>query len=87
MTKLPEVGGKYGAPMGRASHATPGDTVDCTITRCNIDSGGYDSGGAYWGTGQPVYWISGDGINLYIRAKSARAAKAEATSRHNVRFT
>ena len=33
------------------------------LTRVQLDSGGYDNGGAYWGLGLPVWWAvsrSGD---------------------------
>jgi hypothetical protein len=61
----------------------PAGTIDISVTRCNIDSGGYDSGGAYWGTGDPLYYVASDNgtIDLYLRCKSSRAAKAEVISR------
>lgn len=69
MTKLPKVDGKYGAPMGRtekrlewkggsvynpASLIVP---VKLAMWRVKLNSDGYDSGGAYWGTGQPLYCV------------------------------
>lgn len=54
--KLPTVSSRYGAPMGR--HAVPDlDTTRGTVRlfRAPLDSGGYDSGGAYWGHGGPLY--------------------------------
>lgn len=67
---LPEVSSKYGAPMGRVS--VVGEPVKLAITRIAIDSGGYDSGGAYWGLGDPLYRVEGEATDLYRRAKSAR---------------
>ncbi len=46
----------YGAPMGR--HSAPDlDTTRGTVRlfKVNLDSGGYDDGGAYWGHGSPIY--------------------------------
>lgn len=71
------------------AYLAPAGVVDVTITRCNIDSGGYDSGGAYWGTGQPIYWASSEcgTVDMYLRAKSARLAKSEVISKFpNARF-
>jgi hypothetical protein len=47
------------------------------VTRVSIDSGGYDSGGAYWGTGQPLYWAHSDcgTVDVYERADSSRALR------------
>jgi len=60
---------KYGAPMGRNSVGKYPTTItsgnNCRIVKKNqtkvyrkrvrLDSGGYDSGGAYWGLGAPLY--------------------------------
>jgi len=60
---------QYGAPMGRASIGKYPTTItsgpNCRIVKKNqtkvykkrvrLDSGGYDSGGAYWGLGAPLY--------------------------------
>lgn len=45
---------RYGAPMGRPSWGYPENAPDRGIHLFHVplDSGGYDSGGAYWGTGQ-----------------------------------
>lgn len=48
---------RRGAPMGRPSL---GDVMDAPpgsvhLFRVRLNSGGYDSGGAYWGTGTPLY--------------------------------
>lgn len=47
----------YGASMGRASfgHDFAGRIY---VSRVRLDSGGYDSGGAYWGHGEPLYAAS-----------------------------
>lgn len=44
------VDGKYGAPMGR--HSTGKRPAGKKVFDCRValDTGGYDKGGAYWGT-------------------------------------
>jgi hypothetical protein len=45
--------------------------------RVRLDRGGYDSGGAYWGTGAPLYRVFDEGGNFedFVRAPSSVAAK------------
>ena len=80
--KLPEVNCTYGAPMGRASNAHPGlvdEPMKFYLSRVPLNSGGYDSGGAYWGWGQPLYWYEdteGD-VDAFLRANSREHAKAQ----------
>lgn len=48
------------------------------LRRVRLDSGGYDSGGAYWGHGAPLWHAEaedGSGESFY-RAASRSAAKA-----------
>ena len=47
------------------------------LQRIHINSGGYDSGGTYWGSGQPLYLArSEDGeIHHFFRAQNRDAAK------------
>ncbi len=48
--QLPHVNSKYGAPMGRNSFGNPtDDDRSVRLFKVNIDSQGYDEGGAYWG--------------------------------------
>lgn len=74
------VSSKYGAPMGRASYAArdadaPG-VARLSLQRVRINSGGYDSGGAYWGLGEPLYVATdGDGIEVFVRAPDRESAK------------
>lgn len=55
--QMSQVGSMYGAPMGRREYrkakALPKRNV--RLFRVNINSGGYDDGGAYWGLGAPLY--------------------------------
>lgn len=76
--KLPTVSSRYGSPMGRAND---GNIETCLprfvrLFRVNLDIGGYDNGGAYWGHGEPLWCaLDDDGNWQFIRAASrARAA-------------
>ena len=74
---VPEVSSKYGAPMGRRE--TNQDCVGkVSLRRIPINSGGYDSGGAYWGLGQPLYWAGDESgaLDIFFRAPHRDAAKA-----------
>lgn len=62
MSQFENVSCKYGAPMGRASSPLREDPAPRSIRlfRVNLDSGGYDDGGAYWGIGAPLYCATDD---------------------------
>ncbi len=49
---------QYGASMGRSEYGTPVEGELCGLHRIPVDSGGYDSGGAYWGTGRPLFRVT-----------------------------
>lgn len=91
----PDVSSRYGAPMGRTSDHLEGliiETSDSpfTLQRVRINSGGYDSGGSYWGLGAPLYWWSvtiteGDTVDDcsgFFRARDRNAAKAHIRASH-----
>jgi hypothetical protein len=71
--------------LGRAYDPTPtmlkamAEPRKFSLQRIRLDSGGYDSGGAYWGYGTPLYWYqSVDGqAEGFLRATSREKAKAE----------
>lgn len=73
--KLRDVSSRYGAPMGRASDKVSGNV---TLEQVRLDQGGYDSGGAYWGTGSPL-WVAEDedGNQEFLRASDRAAAVAK----------
>lgn len=79
---------RRGASLGRRDNpaADPEQTLKFTLQRVRLDSGGYDSGGAYWGIGEPLYWASaeqeGAEVSFYFRATDRDSAKAEVLSRH-----
>jgi hypothetical protein len=88
--EFPKVHSKYGAPMGRGG-VEPRDLVtltahapDCRLFmhRVEINGGGYDSGGAYWGHGKPLWraWFvdaNGDEVETFFRAWTRDEAKAQ----------
>lgn len=91
----PHVSSRYGAPMGRTSDHLSGLIIEetdsrFTLRRVPINSGGYDSGGAYWGLGQPLFWWSveitegdaRDECSGFFRASSRDAAKAHIVEMH-----
>lgn len=49
------------------------------LRRLRLNNGGYDSGGAYWGLGPPLYWACSEDstIDRYFRARDRNAAKTE----------
>jgi len=63
------VSSQYGAPMGRKSFM-PHEPTKVAVFRVRLDRGGYDDGGAYWGTGQPLYCVRGGDVQLFFRANS-----------------
>lgn len=93
----PYVSGKYGAPMGRASHNSytdqHGRTFELTVSkdappmrlvRCPLDSGGYDRGGAYWGIPSNLYYYEAHltDINGYVRGNTRELAKEQIRKIH-----
>jgi hypothetical protein len=60
-----------------------------SVRRVRINSGGYDSGGAYWGTGAPLYYCLSDcmSVEVYLRANDHADAKRKVSERYkNARF-
>ena len=71
--KLSNVSCARGAPMGRSSYGPPPPGTMCHIDAVEMDSddGAYDSGGAYWGHGNPIFIITHeheDGGEQFLRA-------------------
>lgn len=65
------------------------DVFKTSLRKIRIDNGGYDSGGAYWGIGQPLYWAGSDcgTIDLWFRAPTRDDAKDHVRSKFpNARF-
>ena len=57
MTQFNKVDVSRGAPMGRKSFgAIPEESKSVNLFKVELDSGGYDDGGAYWGvSGEALY--------------------------------
>ena len=76
--KLSNVSSKYGAPMGRRSDPLSRfEGAKVHLQRVRL-SGDYDSGGAYWGQGAPLWraWEDADGYEAFFRAPNRNTAKA-----------
>jgi hypothetical protein len=73
MTQFPKVSTTRGAPMGRSQSGYL-ETNYARVVRLfqvRLDTGGYDDGGAYWGTGAPLYCAQDvDGNRQFTRAAS-----------------
>jgi hypothetical protein len=82
------VSSKFGAPMGRHSTTTRelerdgalapdgGIPRKLYLQRVRLDSGGYDSGGAYWGHGAPLYVATDhEDVTVFVRGAGREAAK------------
>ncbi len=73
------VSSQYGAPMGR--HSSNGRELEQApgklyLQRVRLDSGGYDSGGAYWGHGEPLYVATDhENTTVFVRGVTRNAAK------------
>lgn len=66
-----------GASMGRPNRgALAPEGQKWTLQRVRLDAGGYDSGGAYWGCGEALYWASCGDVERFFRAPDRHSAKA-----------
>lgn len=94
--QLPEVGSKYGAPMGRRESVPldkdlPYKFYLARVPMCSC-CGAYDKGGAYWGTGTPLYRAfgehdDGNDVELFFRAHSRDNAKQQVRDQYpNAKF-
>ena len=71
-----------GASMGRAEDF-PSSPCRAYVQRVRLGSGGYDSGGAYWGLPDDL-WCGFDWegtMRLFVRAQSRQEAKAQIKGR------
>jgi hypothetical protein len=75
---------KRGAAFGRHSYHLPvNDTVYFTgkvhLRRVNLDSGGYDPNGTYFGIGEPLYWCANEDctVDFVLRASTREEAKRQ----------
>ena len=76
-TLVTPVHSPYGAPMGRRGSTDLDTSAPLALHRVPVNSQGYDSGGAYWGVGAPLYEvIDQDGEGFFVRAANRADAKA-----------
>ena len=82
MHALPDVGSKYGAPMGRASNSLDTDyPVVFELERLRWVDGAYDEGGAYWGRTDGDYIFRAEGQSedgtesVFVRGRTLAEAK------------
>ena len=76
------VDARYGAPMGRRDGSTPISTTKRLCARRGYGTGGYDTGGAYWGLPQNIWavWNAGEyDTRKYVRASSRDEAMRTAS--------
>lgn len=76
---LEPVSSRYGAPMGRNS-LTDDPAATVTLFRVRFVDGDYDAGGAYWGSGTPLYAAIGEDFRYFLRADSLAEARQELLS-------
>lgn len=74
------VSSMYGAPMGRRSYNLNNYSGEPLHLRRVPLNQGYDTGGAYWGVGNPLYCafghlMDGDIFTHYVRAANREEAK------------
>lgn len=83
MIRLPKVSCKYGAPMGRTdlNHHLDGDHKFHLHQVAMSSDGAYDTGGAYWGIGAPLYFAYNEGEEvteeMYVRSASRSGSKEQ----------
>lgn len=86
MNLTPQTNCQYGAPMGRQSWNDNGKPFQGRfyLRHIRLNQGGYDSGGAYWGTGQRLYGFAAadDSVNGFIRAYDREDAKTQVLYKH-----
>ena len=51
---------RRGAALGRSDRKGKYDGSKLTLRKVQLDNGGYDRLGTYWGHGEPLYWCASD---------------------------
>lgn len=79
MAQFENVSSQYGAPMGRREGRNYPDVArSIRVFQVNINNGGYDDGGAYWGVGKPLFCATdGADYRVFVRADSRLRAIVE----------
>jgi hypothetical protein len=92
-TPIQRVDCRLGAPMGRGGYTRAAQPLPVgarfNLRRVYLNSGGYDTGGAYWGCGVPLYWAGAENpadpegdVSMFFRAGTRAAAKAYVREAH-----
>lgn len=85
--KLPHVSSRFGAPMGRVDKGVAPDGP-VRLFRVRVNAGGYDDGGAYWGTGEALFCATdGADFSRFVRALDRDCAAAALGLTDQVRRT
>lgn len=72
MAQFNKVNCQHGAPMGRRSYGTAPDAPRSVyLFRVQLDSGGYDDGGAYWGHSRESVYCARDKDGEYFATTCA----------------
>lgn len=73
-----------GAALGRPSDHKPGFTGRLYVRRVNLNAGGYDANGTYFGIGSPLYWAASEcgEVDYMLRAPDRAAARDIVLSRY-----
>lgn len=66
--------------MGRVNNFN-NPTAKVRLFKVEIDSQGYDMGGAYWGHGMPLYAAIGENFTYFTRSLSRETVKSELKER------
>lgn len=86
--KFPKGYSQFGAQMGRRPNFKDGTRNKCRLFRVRLDKGGYDNGGAYWGTGLPIWCLlDDDGCYIGFNRALTRADAYEDFQRFHGNFT
>lgn len=71
--QMSDVNCSRGAPYGRRSSSHI--SVPCRLFQVRLDTGGYDDGGAYWGSGERLWCARDDeGNEQFVRAPDRSTA-------------
>lgn len=80
-----DVNCSLGAPMGRAAYGDPNGHELFRLFKVQLDSGGYDDGGAYWGLPNNIYCAQGEDFQRFVRADSREEAADELNIRYQLK--
>jgi len=71
-------------PDKHVSYHDPGFSGRLHVRRVNLNSGGYDALGTYFGLGAPLYWAASDcgAVDYMLRAPDRAAARAIVLARY-----